>query len=167
VHLWRRLVLMHELHRPVWPLRRLAHSWRLPRFRGFRGFHIAQKKPCAAARVDVLVLDPDSTRLSKLASKLTTLGMQVMSTITSHEARAEAARLNPRVIVASSPLGVAGAGDLLDDIHGRRSSTARPVMIAFSVDDARLDWADWDRWFPRSADPSDIAQAVTEALGPR
>jgi hypothetical protein len=105
--------------------------------------------------------------LSKLASKLTTLGMQVMSTITSHEARAEAARLNPRVIVASSPLGVAGAGDLLDDIHGRRSSTARPVMIAFSVDDARLDWADWDRWFPRSADPSDIAQAVTEALGPR
>lgn len=160
-HVWRRLVLAHELHRPVWPLRRWLRAWGWPRFR------VAPRKEQTAARVDVLVLDPDHTRLSKLASKLTTLGMQVMSTITSHEARAEAQRLNPRVIVASSPLGVIDASELLDDMHGRRNFVQRPVMIAFSVDDARLDWAEWDRWFPRSADPSDIAQAVTEALGPR
>jgi len=160
-HVWRKVVLMHELHRPVWPLRRWLQAWQWPRFR------VALKQQQTAARVDVLVLDPDHARLSKLASKLTTLGMQVMSTITSHEARAEAQRLNPRVIVASSPLGVVDASELLDDMHGRRNVVQRPVMIAFSVDDARLDWAEWDRWFPRSADPADIAQAVTDALGPR
>ncbi|WP_162600883.1 hypothetical protein [Paraburkholderia sp. C35] len=76
----------------------------------------------------------------------------------------EARRLNPRVIVSSSPIGAADTEELLGSAS---SDEFRPVMIGFSTDDARLDWTRWDRWFPRSADPSDVVTAVTQALGPR
>ena len=157
-HVWRNLVLMHELNRTVWPLRRWVRSQVRPR-------RDARMRPARhAERVDVLVLDPDAGRLSKLACKLTSLGMQVMPTIDSEEARHEAQRLNPRVIVTSNPLGVVNAGELLDDLFCPPDSPQRPVMIVFSSDDARLDWAEWDRWFPRSTDPSEIVRAVTDAL---
>jgi DNA-binding response OmpR family regulator len=111
----------------------------------------------------VLVLDPDAARLSLLVARLTSQGMQVMAALTGEEARSGARRLKPRVIVSSSPLGVVDAGDLLN----ASDDSPRPVMIAFSTDDARLDWTEWDRWFPRSADPSDVVQAVTQALAVR
>ncbi|MFP3647288.1 response regulator receiver protein [Paraburkholderia sp. SIMBA_054] len=158
-HVWRRLVLLHELNRPIWPLRRWIRSTVRPRHRT-----PARAATNAAPRVDVLVFDPDARRLSILVSRLTSLGMQVMPTITTQQARLEAVRLDPRVIVASSPLRVVDAGDLPDDVLGVRNCTHRPVMIAFSVDDARLDWTEWDRWFPRSADPAAIVRAVADAL---
>ncbi|TXC82797.1 response regulator receiver protein [Paraburkholderia azotifigens] len=154
-HVWRSVVLRHELNRTVWPLRRWVRSRVRPRLHR----HAVQ----AEARVDVLVLDPDAGRLSQLVSRLTSLGMYVMPALTTEEARNEARRLNPRVIVSSSPRGVAVAGELLEAVDARH----RPVMIAFSTDDARMDWAQWDTWFPRSADPSDVVRAVTQALGVR
>ncbi|MBN3756617.1 response regulator receiver protein [Paraburkholderia sp. Tr-20389] len=153
-HVWRSLVLKHEINRTVWPLRRWVRSRVRPRL---------HRRVAQAARVDVLVLDPDAGRLSQLVSRLTSHGVYVMSALTTEEARNEARRLNPRVIVSSSPRGVVDAGDLLEALDAQH----RPVMIAFSTDDARLDWAQWDTWFPRSADLSDVVQAVTQALGSR
>lgn len=154
-HVWRSLVLRHELNRTVWPLRRWVRSRVRPR--------LHRRAAQSAARIDVLVLDPDAGRLSQLVSRLTSKGMYVMPALTTEEARNEARRLNPRVIVSSSPRGVVAADDLLEALDVQD----RPVMIAFSTDDARLDWAHWDTWFPRSADPSDVVRAVTQALGAR
>jgi CheY-like chemotaxis protein len=154
-HVWRGLVLRHELNRTVWPLRRWVRSQVRPR--------LQRRATLPVTRLDVLVLDPDAARLSLLVARLTSQGMQVMAALTGEEARSGARRLKPRVIVSSSPLGVVDAGDLLN----ASDDSPRPVMIAFSTDDARLDWTEWDRWFPRSADPSDVVQAVTQALAVR
>ncbi|MEX3935321.1 response regulator receiver protein [Paraburkholderia phymatum] len=157
---WRNLVLRHELNRTVWPLRQWVRSRARSRHDG-----CPQRDAIGStATVDVLVLDPDAERLSGLVSRLTSQGMEVMPVATTEEARVEARRLNPRVIVASSPIGAANAGDLLGDLSRRSTRLHRPVMIAFSIDDAHLDWAEWDRWFPRSADPADVVQAVRDAL---
>ncbi len=161
-HVWRHLVLMHELNRTVWPLRRWVRTQVRPRHRP-RARHAAAKP---ATRVDVLVFDPDAGRLSLLVSRLTSRGMEVMSAVTTEEARCEAQRLNPRVIVSSSPVGVADAGEFLGDVFGESGYSNRPVTIAFSTDDARLDWVQWDRWFPRSTDPAEVVDAVTQALRP-
>ncbi|SIT37293.1 hypothetical protein BN2476_110218 [Paraburkholderia piptadeniae] len=118
----------------------------------------------STATVDVLVLDPDAERRAGLASRLTSQGMQVMPASTTEEARVEVRRLNPRVIVASSPIGAANANDLLGDLSRVPDCLRRPVMIAFSMDDARLDRAGWDRWFPRSADSAEVVQAVRDAV---
>jgi DNA-binding NarL/FixJ family response regulator len=93
--------------------------------------------------------------------------MRVMSASTREEALNGARRLCPRVIVSASPLGVVDACGLLDELREASDSPRRPVMIAFSTDDARLDWAEWDRWLPRSTDPSEVARAVAQALEPR
>ncbi|MBN3761933.1 response regulator receiver protein [Burkholderia sp. Ac-20365] len=155
-HVWRSLVLRHELNRTVWPLRRWMRSQVRPRLR-------AHASSTSTQQIDVLVLDPDAGRLSMVVSRLVSLGLYVMPALTSQEACSEMRRLCPRVIVSSSPIGAVDADELL----GARDLIHRPVMIAFSTDDARLDWTQWDRWFSRSADPSDVVNAVTQALGPR
>ncbi|SIT45484.1 Response regulator receiver protein [Paraburkholderia piptadeniae] len=150
----RRVVLAHAFNRMLWPLRR----WRRARSR-------LRRMPAShVARVDVLILDPDTGRLSALASRLTSRGVVVMPTVTLEEARDAARRLDPRVIVTSSRIFPGDRGDVLDTIQ---RSAGRPVMIAFSSDDARLDWTQWDGWFPRSADPGEVVEAVMEALGRR
>jgi hypothetical protein len=162
-HVWRSLVLMHAFNRTIWPLRRWVRSKGRPR-RELRVGHAARGW---ATRVDALVLDPDARRLSRLVSRLTSQGMRVMSASTREEALNGARRLSPRVIVSASPLGVVDACGLLDELREASDSPRRPVMIAFSTDDARLDWAEWDRWLPRSTDPSEVARAVAQALEPR
>jgi hypothetical protein len=152
--IWRRLVLAHAFNRMLWPLR----QWRRARAR-------RQRMPLShAARVDVLILDADAGRLSALASRLTSRGVVVMPTLTMEEARDAARRLDPRVIVTSSRFVAVDGGDVFDEIQ---RSAGRPVLIGFSADDARLDWTQWDGWFPRSADPGEVVEAVMEALGRR
>jgi len=155
--IWRRLVLAHAFNRMLWPLRR----WRRARAR------LRQMPVSRAARIDVLIVDPDAGRLSALASRLTSRGVVVMPALTMEEARDAARRLDPRVIVTSSPFVAVDDGDVPDAARRSAAGTDRPVMIAFSADDARLDWTQWDGWFPRSADPGEVVEAVMEALGRR
>ncbi|MEM5436814.1 response regulator receiver protein [Paraburkholderia diazotrophica] len=155
--IWRRIVLAHALNRMLWPLR----QWRRARAR-LRVMPVSH-----AARVDVLILDPDAGRLSALASRLTSRGVVVMPALTMEEARDAARRLDPRVIVTSSPFAGADDGEVSDTALHSAAGVGRPVMIAFSADDARLDWTQWDGWFPRSADPGEVVEAVMEALARR
>ncbi|WP_109479953.1 response regulator receiver protein [Paraburkholderia sp. C35] len=57
-HVWRSLVFRHELNRTVWPLRRWMRSQVRPR--------LQRRANATAARIDVLVLDPNARRLSLL-----------------------------------------------------------------------------------------------------
>ena len=145
--LWRRLVLKHELNRLVWPLRLRVQSRR-------------RDKAMAASRLDVLILDRDGRRVSRLARALTSRGLVVMCDDSPRWAPDAVHRLRPGVIVVGSPLPIADVVRILEASRGG----PRPVMIGYSSDDSLVDWALWDRWFQQSTDVSVIVDAVAEAL---
>ncbi|MBP0596048.1 hypothetical protein J8I87_41870 [Paraburkholderia sp. LEh10] len=74
-------------------------------------------------------------------------------------------RLCPQVIVASSPLGVPSAADMLDALHECADASRRPIMMARSIDDTRVEWTRWDGWIPRSTATDDVARLVMGMLG--
>ena len=114
----------------------------------------------APSRLDVLILDRDGRRVSRLARALTSRGLVVMCDDSPRWAPDAVHRLRPGVIVVGSPVPLA------DVVRIREASRGgpRPVMIGYSSDDSLVDWALWDRWFQQSTDVSVIVDAVAEAL---
>ena len=143
---WRQIVFRHELKRLVWALK----------------FRMASRRQrvVAADLVDVLLLDIDAMRLSRLARPLTTLGLVVMCVDSPGCAYEEAHRLRPGVIVIGSPLSSAEVAGLFAHTQGRR-----PVIIRYASNDDVADCELWDRFFRGSTDISVVVDAVAEASG--
>jgi len=149
--LWHVLVVMHSVNRLVWPLRQWVRARRRARSRD--------------GRVDVLVVECNANRLASLCDALKSRGVGAVHATTGDDALDASRELCPQVIVVSSPLGVPGAADMLDALHGCADVSHRPIMMARSVDDTRVEWTRWDGWFPRSTDTDEVAWVVVGILG--
>jgi hypothetical protein len=149
--LWNVLAVMHSVNRLTWPFRQMVHARR--------------RKKAAIERLEVLLVECNASRLTPLQDVLQSQGISVVYATTCDDALNASIKFSPQVIVIASPLGVPEASDTLDSLHDSTIATRRPVMLARSLDDTRVEWTRWDGWIPRSADTVDVARLVTRFLG--
>ena len=99
--IWRKVVVAHAVGKLKVPAKRLLR-WKLDgrRQRASASSWVSTKDP----RVDVLLVNSDSLKLSLLASDLTSRGISVMCTLDAGEALRAATRMRPRVMVVSNLL---------------------------------------------------------------
>ena len=113
----------------------------------------------------MLVVECNANRLASLCDALRSRGVGAVYATTGDAALDTSRQLCPHVTVVSSPPGVPGAADTLDALHGCADVSRRPIMMARSVDDTRVEWTRWDGWIPRSTDTGEVARLVMGILG--
>lgn len=110
-----------------------------------------------AALADVLLIDADSIRLSRLARPLTSRGLIVMCG--SPDGACEVVqRVRPKVVVLGSTLSLVEIAGLSSEVGHRL------VFVAGSADQAHVHAVTWSRIFRQITEVPVMVDAISEAV---